>query len=147
MVYPCHAVIVTLQIQTGEQRFFTGHTDKVDVTPYEGVRPCCARARGSGTFLLLLSQLSNPLHPAGVGAGVQREQHLAGFSTGWPPEPAAPLGLPRGQLPVDVQSPHAGAPVPEVGFGPGTVREGRGDARRGAFRRARCRSVAAFPCY
>ncbi|XP_023584304.1 WD repeat-containing protein 90 [Trichechus manatus latirostris] len=29
VVYPCHAVIVALQIDTGEQRFFLGHTDKV----------------------------------------------------------------------------------------------------------------------
>lgn len=32
VVYPCHAIIVTLQIQTREQRFFIGHTDKVSVT-------------------------------------------------------------------------------------------------------------------
>ncbi|XP_069726130.1 WD repeat-containing protein 90 [Phaenicophaeus curvirostris] len=29
VIYPCHAVIVALQIQTGDQRFFVGHTDKV----------------------------------------------------------------------------------------------------------------------
>ncbi|XP_077642916.1 WD repeat-containing protein 90 isoform X4 [Lonchura striata] len=29
VVYPCHAVIVTLLLKTGEQRFFLGHTDKV----------------------------------------------------------------------------------------------------------------------
>uniref|UniRef100_A0A8D2MVC6 WD repeat domain 90 n=1 Tax=Zonotrichia albicollis TaxID=44394 RepID=A0A8D2MVC6_ZONAL len=29
VVYPCHAVIVALLLQTGEQRFFLGHTDKV----------------------------------------------------------------------------------------------------------------------
>lgn len=43
VVYPCHAVIVTLQIQTGEQRFFIGHTDKVSVTlftqPYSNAVP------------------------------------------------------------------------------------------------------------
>lgn len=41
VVYPCHAIIVTLQIQTREQRFFIGHTDKVSVTlltkPYGSV--------------------------------------------------------------------------------------------------------------
>ncbi|KFR16439.1 WD repeat-containing protein 90, partial [Opisthocomus hoazin] len=36
VVYPCHAVIVTLQIQTGEQRFFTGHTDKVSALAFNG---------------------------------------------------------------------------------------------------------------
>uniref|UniRef100_A0A8C3KEF7 WD repeat-containing protein 90 n=1 Tax=Calidris pygmaea TaxID=425635 RepID=A0A8C3KEF7_9CHAR len=34
VVYPCHAVIVTLQIQTGEQRFFVGHTDKVSALAF-----------------------------------------------------------------------------------------------------------------
>lgn len=29
VVYPCHAVIVVLQIDTRQQRFFLGHTDKV----------------------------------------------------------------------------------------------------------------------
>ncbi|XP_006894964.1 PREDICTED: WD repeat-containing protein 90 [Elephantulus edwardii] len=29
VVYPCHAVLVVLQIDTGRQRFFLGHTDKV----------------------------------------------------------------------------------------------------------------------
>ncbi|NXQ04967.1 WDR90 protein, partial [Vidua macroura] len=28
VVYPCHAVIVALLLETGEQRFFLGHTDK-----------------------------------------------------------------------------------------------------------------------
>ncbi|KAM6407489.1 WD repeat-containing protein 90 [Rhynochetos jubatus] len=36
VVYPCHAVIVTLQIQTGEQRFFIGHTDKVSALAFNG---------------------------------------------------------------------------------------------------------------
>lgn len=29
VVYPCHAVIVVLHVDTREQRFFLGHTDKV----------------------------------------------------------------------------------------------------------------------
>ncbi|NWX47799.1 WDR90 protein, partial [Steatornis caripensis] len=36
VVYPCHAVIVTLQIRTGEQRFFLGHTDKVSALALNG---------------------------------------------------------------------------------------------------------------
>lgn len=31
-MYPCHAVIVVLHIDTREQRFFLGHTDKVSTT-------------------------------------------------------------------------------------------------------------------
>ncbi|KAK7003519.1 WD repeat-containing protein 90 [Biomphalaria glabrata] len=29
IIYPCHAVVVSMKISTGQQRFFTGHTDKV----------------------------------------------------------------------------------------------------------------------
>ena len=29
VIYPCHAVIVSMEISTGHQRFFIGHTDKV----------------------------------------------------------------------------------------------------------------------
>ena len=29
VVYPCHAVIVSMEVTTGHQRFFVGHTDKV----------------------------------------------------------------------------------------------------------------------
>ena len=29
MVYPCHGLIVSMQINNGNQRFFIGHTDKV----------------------------------------------------------------------------------------------------------------------
>lgn len=37
VVYPCHAVIVVLHIDTREQRFFLGHTDKVGATrPTQG---------------------------------------------------------------------------------------------------------------
>ncbi|KAM3917263.1 WD repeat-containing protein 90 [Leptodactylus fuscus] len=36
VVYPCHAVIVALDVQSGEQRFFLGHTDKVSVLAFNG---------------------------------------------------------------------------------------------------------------
>ncbi|XP_056359041.1 WD repeat-containing protein 90 isoform X2 [Oenanthe melanoleuca] len=36
VVYPCHAVIVTLLLRTGEQRFFLGHTDKVSALALGG---------------------------------------------------------------------------------------------------------------
>ncbi|KAM4697701.1 WD repeat-containing protein 90 [Rhinophrynus dorsalis] len=36
LVYPCHAVIVVLKVQTGEQRFFVGHTDKVSSLAFNG---------------------------------------------------------------------------------------------------------------
>uniref|UniRef100_A0A669Q4A9 WD repeat domain 90 n=1 Tax=Phasianus colchicus TaxID=9054 RepID=A0A669Q4A9_PHACC len=45
VVYPCHAVIITLQIQTGEQRFFTGHTDKVSALAFNGSSTLLASAQ------------------------------------------------------------------------------------------------------
>ena len=29
IVYPCHAIIVSTDVSTGQQQFFMGHTDKV----------------------------------------------------------------------------------------------------------------------
>ena len=29
IVYPCHAIIVSMEVSTGQQQFFMGHTDKV----------------------------------------------------------------------------------------------------------------------
>ncbi|KFZ61612.1 WD repeat-containing protein 90, partial [Podiceps cristatus] len=45
VVYPCHAVIVTLQIRTGEQRFFIGHTDKVSALAFNGNSTLLASAQ------------------------------------------------------------------------------------------------------
>lgn len=85
VVYPCHAVIVTLQIQTGEQRFFIGHTDKVSVTlftqPYSDavlvpqMHPC--------------SQLSSKAPKPGASRRCRR----------WPSTGAAPCWLPRRLVP------------------------------------------------
>ena len=32
IVYPCHAIIVAIDVSSGQQQFFMGHTDKVIVT-------------------------------------------------------------------------------------------------------------------
>ncbi|XP_009875977.1 PREDICTED: WD repeat-containing protein 90, partial [Apaloderma vittatum] len=45
VVYPCHAIIVTLQIRTGEQRFFIGHTDKVSALAFNGNSTLLASAQ------------------------------------------------------------------------------------------------------
>ncbi|RXM28033.1 WD repeat-containing protein 90 [Acipenser ruthenus] len=36
VVYPCHAVIVSMDIASGQQRFFIGHTDKVSALTFNG---------------------------------------------------------------------------------------------------------------
>ncbi|XP_010000960.1 PREDICTED: WD repeat-containing protein 90 [Chaetura pelagica] len=45
VVYPCHAVIVTLQIQTGKQRFFMGHTEKVSALAFSSSSSLLASAQ------------------------------------------------------------------------------------------------------
>uniref|UniRef100_A0A8B9M989 WD repeat-containing protein 90 n=1 Tax=Accipiter nisus TaxID=211598 RepID=A0A8B9M989_9AVES len=54
VVYPCHAVIVTLQIQTGEQRFFTGHTDKVSALAFNGNSTLLASAQAGSPSVVRL---------------------------------------------------------------------------------------------
>ncbi|XP_009077103.1 PREDICTED: WD repeat-containing protein 90, partial [Acanthisitta chloris] len=44
VVYPCHAVVVALQLQTGQQRFFLGHTDKVSALALDGSSALLASA-------------------------------------------------------------------------------------------------------
>ncbi|XP_068121033.1 WD repeat-containing protein 90-like [Hyperolius riggenbachi] len=36
VVYPCHSVIVVLNVESGDQRFFLGHTDKVSTLALNG---------------------------------------------------------------------------------------------------------------
>ncbi|XP_019363134.1 PREDICTED: WD repeat-containing protein 90 isoform X1 [Gavialis gangeticus] len=45
VVYPCHAIIVTMQIDTREQRFFIGHTDKVSALAFNGNSTMLASAQ------------------------------------------------------------------------------------------------------
>ncbi|KAM6320084.1 WD repeat-containing protein 90 [Podargus strigoides] len=54
VVYPCHAVIVTLQIQTGEQRFFIGHTDKVSALAFNGNSTLLASAQAGPLSMVRL---------------------------------------------------------------------------------------------
>ncbi|KAM6114117.1 WD repeat-containing protein 90 [Pterocles gutturalis] len=54
VVYPCHAVIVTLQVQTGEQRFFIGHTDKVSALAFDGSSTVLASAQAGPRSVLRL---------------------------------------------------------------------------------------------
>nr|XP_045017712.1 WD repeat-containing protein 90 isoform X1 [Jaculus jaculus] len=45
VVYPCHAVIVVLRVDSGEQRFFLGHTDKVSALALDGKNALLASAQ------------------------------------------------------------------------------------------------------
>ncbi|KAG8432147.1 hypothetical protein GDO86_016689 [Hymenochirus boettgeri] len=45
IVYPCHAVVVVLDVQTREQRFLLGHTDKVSALAFNGTCTLLASAQ------------------------------------------------------------------------------------------------------
>ncbi|XP_030878405.1 WD repeat-containing protein 90 isoform X4 [Leptonychotes weddellii] len=54
VVYPCHAVIVVLHIDTREQRFFLGHTDKVSALALDGSSLLLASAQARPPSMLRL---------------------------------------------------------------------------------------------
>ncbi|XP_040924451.1 WD repeat-containing protein 90 [Betta splendens] len=45
VVYPCHAIIVSMKISTNQQRFFIGHTDKVSALAFNGNTTILASAQ------------------------------------------------------------------------------------------------------
>ncbi|XP_075890586.1 WD repeat-containing protein 90 [Nelusetta ayraudi] len=45
VVYPCHAIVVSLKISSNQQRFFTGHTDKVSALAFDGNTTLLASAQ------------------------------------------------------------------------------------------------------
>ncbi|KAM4820254.1 WD repeat-containing protein 90 isoform 3-T3 [Thomomys bottae] len=52
VVYPCHAVIVVLSVDTGEQRFFLGHTDKVSALALDRSNSLLASAQAQPPSML-----------------------------------------------------------------------------------------------
>uniref|UniRef100_A0A8C7HMN6 WD repeat-containing protein 90 n=1 Tax=Oncorhynchus kisutch TaxID=8019 RepID=A0A8C7HMN6_ONCKI len=45
VVYPCHAIIVSMKVSSGQQRFFIGHTDKVSALTFNGNSTVLASAQ------------------------------------------------------------------------------------------------------
>jgi len=45
IVYPCHAIIVSIDVSTGQQQFFMGHTDKVSALAFDGKTDVLASAQ------------------------------------------------------------------------------------------------------
>ncbi|XP_023792232.1 WD repeat-containing protein 90 [Cyanistes caeruleus] len=101
VVYPCHAVIVTLLLKTGEQRFFLGHTDKVSVLAFSGSSTLLASAQAgprsvgrlwdfpTGTCLCLFKTYLQSLvslsfsHSGAVLCGVGRDVHSKTMVVVW----------------------------------------------------------------
>ncbi|XP_020493168.2 WD repeat-containing protein 90 [Labrus bergylta] len=45
VVYPCHAIIISMMISSNQQRFFIGHTDKVSALAFDGNTTILASAQ------------------------------------------------------------------------------------------------------
>nr|XP_046233487.1 WD repeat-containing protein 90 isoform X2 [Scatophagus argus] len=45
VVYPCHAIIISMKILTNQQRFFIGHTDKISAMAFNGNTTLLASAQ------------------------------------------------------------------------------------------------------
>ncbi|XP_063791127.1 WD repeat-containing protein 90 isoform X3 [Pseudophryne corroboree] len=54
IVYPCHAVIVSLNVESEEQRFFLGHTDKVSALAFNGSCTLLASAQTGALSMVRL---------------------------------------------------------------------------------------------
>ncbi|KAM4024166.1 LOW QUALITY PROTEIN: WD repeat-containing protein 90 [Anomaloglossus baeobatrachus] len=54
VVYPCHAVIVVLDVESGDQRFLLGHTDKVSALAFNGSCSLLASAQTGGLSMVRL---------------------------------------------------------------------------------------------
>ncbi|XP_073504675.1 WD repeat-containing protein 90 isoform X2 [Phyllobates terribilis] len=54
VVYPCHAVIVVLDVQSGDQRFLLGHTDKVSALAFNGSCSLLASAQTGSLSMVRL---------------------------------------------------------------------------------------------
>ncbi|XP_031573056.1 WD repeat-containing protein 90-like, partial [Actinia tenebrosa] len=52
VLYPCHAIIVSMDIATGRQEFFMGHTDKVSALAFDGAANLLASAQAGTPSLI-----------------------------------------------------------------------------------------------
>ncbi|XP_037588185.1 WD repeat-containing protein 90 [Cebus imitator] len=101
VVYPCHAVIVVLCVDTRKQRFFLGHTDKVSTLALDGGSSLLASAQAGAPSVMrlwdfqtgvCLSLFRSPMHAvcslsfADSGAllcGVGKDQHGRTMVVAW----------------------------------------------------------------
>ncbi|KAL0984331.1 hypothetical protein UPYG_G00140070 [Umbra pygmaea] len=101
VVYPCHAIIVSMEIESGQQRFFIGHTDKVSALAFSGNSTMLASAQtGSqsvvrvwnylkGTCLAMFKTHAHSLsslsfsYSGGVLCGVGKDSHSKTMVVVW----------------------------------------------------------------
>ncbi|XP_078200314.1 WD repeat-containing protein 90 isoform X14 [Callithrix jacchus] len=101
VVYPCHSVIIVLLVDTREQRFFLGHTDKVSALALDGGSSLLASAQAGAPSMMrlwdfqtggCLSLFRSPMHAvcslsfADRGAllcGVGKDRHGRTMVVAW----------------------------------------------------------------
>ncbi|XP_071815143.1 WD repeat-containing protein 90-like isoform X2 [Apostichopus japonicus] len=101
LVYPCHAVIVTMNISNGHQRFFIGHTDKVSALSFNSSCTLLASAQTgaqsvvrvwsyqSGECLAMFRAEAHSLHclsfsrSGAVLCGVGKDNHGKNLVIAW----------------------------------------------------------------
>ncbi|KAJ6659778.1 hypothetical protein lerEdw1_018494 [Lerista edwardsae] len=54
VVYPCHALIIAIALDSGKQRFFAGHTDKVSALAFNGNNTLLASAQAGQLSMMRL---------------------------------------------------------------------------------------------
>ncbi|CAN0024134.1 unnamed protein product [Lampetra planeri] len=59
IVYPCHAIIIAVEITTGNQRFLTGHSDKVTALTMNGASTLLASAQAGAVSLVRMWDFSS----------------------------------------------------------------------------------------
>ncbi|XP_060777132.1 WD repeat-containing protein 90 isoform X2 [Neoarius graeffei] len=93
VVYPCHAIIISMKVSSGQQRFFIGHTDKVSALALNSSASLLASAQtgthclvrlwsySKGEALTIIQTHTHSLHSlslssrGGVLCGVGKDRH------------------------------------------------------------------------
>ncbi|KAI5105705.1 WD repeat-containing protein 90 [Silurus meridionalis] len=87
VVYPCHAIIISMNVSSGQQRFFIGHTDKVSALALDSGSSLLASAQtgthcllrlwsySTGEALTVIKTHTHSLHSLRVLCGVGRDGH------------------------------------------------------------------------
>ncbi|KAM3859558.1 LOW QUALITY PROTEIN: WD repeat-containing protein 90 [Diretmus argenteus] len=101
VVYPCHAIIISMKISTSQQRFFIGHTDKVSALAFNGNTTVLASAQTGkhsfvriwnyhkGNCLTMIRTHSHSLsslsfsYSGGVLCGVGKDSHYKTMVVVW----------------------------------------------------------------
>ncbi|XP_066539496.1 WD repeat-containing protein 90 [Hoplias malabaricus] len=126
VVYPCHAIIVSMKVSSGQQRFFVGHTDKVSALALNTKSSLLASAQtgshslvrlwsyGKGQCLTMIKTHAHSLntlsfsYSGGVLCGVGKDGHnktmVVVWNTQHVPKGGVVTVLAKAHTDVDIQT-------------------------------------------